>query len=231
MAQPEISTKTFLQMILRAVLAPLVVVLLLFLLAGRWDYWQAWVLVALILLSELLMGTILTRNKALIEEQLNPKEGVKSWDKVYFGITTPLYFIAIILGGLDARFGWTRGMPLAVYWTGVAVYVLGQAIFLWARYTNNFFSSMVRIQVDRGHTVCKDGPYRYVRHPGYVGGFLFTITVGWVLGSWWATVPQVIAALLLIWRTSLEDKTLQAELPGYAEYARETRYRLIPGVW
>ena len=117
MAQPEISTRTFLQMILRAVLAPIVVVLLLFLLAGRWDYWQAWVLVALILLSELLMGTILTRNKGLIEERLNPKEGVKSWDKVYFGITTPLYFMAIILGGLDARFGWTRDMPLAVYWT------------------------------------------------------------------------------------------------------------------
>ncbi|MGZ6317543.1 MAG: methyltransferase family protein, partial [Anaerolineales bacterium] len=83
----------------------------------------------------------------------------------------------------------------------------------------------------RGQTVCKNGPYRYVRHPGYVGGFLFAASMGLLLGSWWASIPQVIAALMLIWRTSLEDKTLQAELPGYREYARETRYRLLPGLW
>lgn len=231
MTQPVTSTRTRLQLILRGVLAPLVIILLLFLLAGRWDYWQGWVYIGLILLSELLMATLLTRNKDLIEERLNPKEGMKSWDKVYFGITTPLYFIAMALGGLDARFGWTSLMPLAIYWSGVAVYILGQAIFLWARYTNNYFSSVVRIQADRGQTVCKDGPYRYVRHPGYVGGFLFTITVGLILGSWWACIPQVIAALLLVWRTALEDKTLQAELPGYTEYVKGTRYRLIPGLW
>jgi protein-S-isoprenylcysteine O-methyltransferase Ste14 len=231
MAQPVISRKARSIMIMRAVLTPVVIVLLLFLLAGRWDFWQGWVYVGLILLSELLMITVLNRNRELMEERLNPKEGIKTWDKVYFGITTPLYLIATALGGLDARFGWTRDMPVAVYWLGVAVYIIGQAIFLWARDVNNYFSSVVRIQADRGQTVCKDGPYRIVRHPGYVGGFLFTITVGWILGSWWATIPQVMAALLLVWRTALEDKTLQAELPGYAEYAKETRYRLIPGVW
>lgn len=231
MAQPVISSKARTQIILRAVITPIFIVLLLFLLAGRWDYWQGWVYIGLILLNELLMTAILNRNKELMEERINPKGGIKTWDKVYFWITTPLYFIAIILGSLDARFGWTPTMPFAVYWVGVAIYILGQGIFLWARDANNYFSSVVRIQLDRGQTVCKDGPYRYVRHPGYVGGFLFTATVGWILGSWWATIPQVIAALLLIWRTALEDKILQAELPGYAEYAKETRYRLIPGIW
>jgi len=90
---------------------------------------------------------------------------------------------------------------------------------------------VVRIQADRGQTVCRDGPYRYVRHPGYTGGILFAASMGLVLGSIWATAPQLIASLLLVWRTALEDKMLQAELAGYAEYARETRYRLVPGVW
>lgn len=231
MAKSAISTKARIQIILRVVLTPIVIALLLFFMAGRWDYWQGWVYFGLIIMIELVMTTIMARNKELIEERLNPKEGMKTWDKVYFGITTPLYIIAIILGGLDARFGWTRDLPLALYWTGVIVYLIGEAIFLWARDTNNYFSSVVRIQADRGQTVCKEGLYRIVRHPGYVGGFLFTVTVGLILGSWWACIPQVIAALMLIWRTALEDKTLQAELSGYAEYAKGTRYRLIPGIW
>ena len=141
------------------------------------------------------------------------------------------YGQTVELAGLDARFHWTKDIPALVYALGVVVYLAGHAIMQWARYTNRFFSSMVRIQTDRGQTVCKEGPYRYVRHPGYVGGILFEVTTGIVLGSWWACVPQVIAALLLIWRTSKEDRTLQSELPGYDEYARETRFRLLPGVW
>jgi protein-S-isoprenylcysteine O-methyltransferase Ste14 len=122
-------------------------------------------------------------------------------------------------------------MPAWLYVLGALVFLLGNAILLWARYTNRFFSSMVRIQTDRGHTVCKAGPYRYVRHPGYVGGILMALGMGIVLGSWWACVPQLLASTLLVWRTSREDQTLQAELPGYGEYTRETRYRLLPGVW
>ncbi len=231
MTQVTLSQKARTQMALRAGLAAVVLLVLLFGLAGRWNYWQGWVYIILNGAVVLLMGTVLTPNAGLIEERLNPKEGVKSWDKLYFALSTPLYLIAVVLGGLDARFGWTTNMPAGAYWGGVAMYLLGQGIFLWARYTNNYFSSMVRIQTDRGQTVCKDGPYRYVRHPGYVGGFLFAASMGLVLGSWWASIPQVIAALMLVWRTSLEDKTLQAELPGYVEYTRQTRYRLIPRIW
>jgi protein-S-isoprenylcysteine O-methyltransferase Ste14 len=231
MTQVILSRKARTQMVLRAGLAPVILLILLFGLAGRWNYWQGWVYVILNAFIVVLMGTVLTPNAGLIEERLNPKEGVKSWDKLYFALSTPLYIIAVALGGLDARFGWTTSMPAAVYWGGVAVYLVGQAIFLWARYTNNFFSSMVRIQTDRGQTVCKNGPYRYVRHPGYLGGFLFAASMGLVLGSWWASIPQVIAALMLVWRSSLEDKTLQVELPGYVEYTKQTKYRLVPGIW
>lgn len=231
MTKLDLSRKARTQMLMRALLAPILMVGLLFFVAGRWDYWQAWVYMVINLIVLILMGTLLTKNAELVEERLNPKEGMKGWDKFYFAATTPMYILALVLGGLDARFGWTTNMSAVVYWGSVIVYLIGQAVFLWARYTNNYFSSVVRIQTDRGHTVCKEGPYRFVRHPGYVGGFLFTITIGLMLGSWWASIPQIFAALMLIWRTAREDKTLKAELPGYAQYAAETRFRLVPGIW
>ena len=231
MAQTSLTQKARIQIGVRAVLAPIALVIILFGLAGRWDYWQGWVYLVLNTLIVVIMGTLLTPDRELVEERLNPKQGVKSWDRVYFALSTPLYFVAVGLGGLDARFHWTSGMPAAVYVVAVLVYLIGHGIMQWARYTNRFFSSMVRIQTDRGQTVCKSGPYRLVRHPGYAGGILFEIVTGLVLGSWWACIPQLLAAALLVWRTSLEDKTLQAELPGYAEFTRETRYRLLPGVW
>lgn len=227
----SLTLKARTQMVLRAVLAPVVLIVLLFGLAGRLDYWQGWVYIALSTLIVGLQGLFLTPDKSLIEERLNPKEGVKAWDRLYFALSTPLFFVAIIVAGLDARFHWTKDLPAAVFGLGVLIYLLGHGIMQWARYTNRFFSSMVRIQADRGQTVCKEGPYRYVRHPGYVGGILFEVATGVVLGSWWACIPQLIAAVLLLWRTGKEDRTLQAELPGYAEFAHETRYRLLPGVW
>lgn len=231
MSRFNFSQKARAKLILRALLAPILMVGLLFLIAGRWDYWQAWVYTIINMIILILMATLLTKNPELVEERLNPKEGMKGWDKVYFAVTTPLYIVALVVAGLDARFGWTTAMSPFLYWTSVLIYLIGQAIFVWARYTNNYFSSVVRIQTDRGQTVCKEGPYRYVRHPGYVGGFLFTICTGLMLGSWWASIPQILAGLMLIWRTAREDKTLLAELPGYAEYSAQIRFRLIPGAW
>ncbi len=231
MTKPGLSGKARLQLLLRGGVAPIAMLVILFGLAGRWNYWQGWVFVALTALVLVVMSTVLSPGRELIEERLNPKEGVKSWDKLYMALSTPLYFLALILGGLDARFGWTRNMPPWIYWTGAVIFLVGNAILLWARYTNRFFSSMVRIQADRGQTVCNTGPYRYVRHPGYVGGILMALAMGVVVGSWWACIPQVFAAMLLVWRTSWEDDTLRAELPGYDRFARETRYRLLPGVW
>ena len=231
MTTHKLSRMTSVQIGVRAIFAPLLMMGLLFLVAGRWDYWQAWIYFILNVILLVLMATVFTRNAELVEERLNPKQGMKGWDKFYFAVTTPMYIISLVLAALDARYGWTRNMPLAVYISSIVIYIIGQAIFLWARYTNNYFSSVVRIQTDRGQTVCKDGPYHFVRHPGYVGGLLFTITIGLMLGSWWASIPQVIACLMLVWRTAREDQTLQAELPGYKEFTQETKYRLLPGVW
>jgi protein-S-isoprenylcysteine O-methyltransferase Ste14 len=109
--------------------------------------------------------------------------------------------------------------------------VLGDLIFLWAMAENKFFTKMVRIQKERGHYVVTGGPYRYVRHPGYVGWYIMMIGLAVALGSLWGFIPAGILLALMLVRTALEDRTLRKELAGYEDYAQRVRYRLIPGVW
>jgi protein-S-isoprenylcysteine O-methyltransferase Ste14 len=108
---------------------------------------------------------------------------------------------------------------------------LGYAVIPWAVANNKYFSQIVRIQTDRGHSVAATGPYRIVRHPSYLGMIAFELAAPLLLGSWWSLLISVVNVFLIILRTTLEDRTLQKELPGYAEYATRVRYRLLPGVW
>ncbi len=136
-----------------------------------------------------------------------------------------------IVAGLNVRFGWAPEVARWLQIAGFAVYALGWALHLWAMAANRYHALVVRIQADRGQTVVTNGPYRYVRHPSYVGGILQALSVAFLLGSAWALVPGVLSGLLLLLRTALEDRTLQQELDGYREYAGRVRYRLLPGVW
>ena len=221
--------RTGVQVTIRAIVFPLIILAIVMAAAGSVSYWQGWVYGATNVLSLVANLLILRRRPDLAEERLAPGEGTKLWDKVYFAITTPLYFIAITIAALDiGRFSWEPALPLWAYLLACAMYAVGQGIHLWAKGTNRWFATVVRIQTDRGQEVCDRGPYRFVRHPGYVGGILFMIATPLVLGSLLAVIPQGIAAGLLIVRTYLEDRTLQKELPGYAEYAARVRYRLLP---
>ncbi len=198
--------------------------------AGRIDYWQGWIYNGLNIIFLLLSYFLLPRE--LKEERLKPKEGMKKWDKICSIISIPVSFAMLIISILDGgRFDWEPRIPILVVIIGVVVYTIGQIIILWAKKVNKFFSIVVRIQKDRGQTVCKDGPYRFVRHPGYLGGLLYIIVTPIVLSSFWGLIPAVIAVVLLFVRTYLEDKTLQRELEGYTDYTNETRYRLLPGIW
>lgn len=136
-----------------------------------------------------------------------------------------------LVAGLDHRWQWTGSIPLGYHLGGLLFTILGYALFMAAMATNAFFAEGVRIQTERGHTVATGGPYRYVRHPGYAGTILAHLAAPFLLGSLWALIPAFILAGLFVGRTYLEDKTLQAELPGYIEYTRQTRFRLLPGVW
>jgi protein-S-isoprenylcysteine O-methyltransferase Ste14 len=113
----------------------------------------------------------------------------------------------------------------------VLVTLAGGAVAALAMYVNRFFSTTVRIQSERGHVVVSGGPYRVVRHPGYVGMLLVYAAIPFALGSRWALALAALTVILVVVRTALEDGTLRADLPGYAEYAGKVRYRLLPGVW
>jgi protein-S-isoprenylcysteine O-methyltransferase Ste14 len=167
----------------------------------------------------------------LIAERGQPRENVKGWDKAISGLLLIPTLGVLVVAGLDERFGWSPALPLAAHLAGLALMVLGQALFTWAMASNKFFSTAVRIQMDRSHTVATGGPYRYVRHPGYVGYIVTVLAVPLILGSLWALIPEGLVTCLFIVRTALEDRTLREELDGYEDYALHVRYRLLPGVW
>jgi protein-S-isoprenylcysteine O-methyltransferase Ste14 len=137
----------------------------------------------------------------------------------------------LIVAGLDARYGWTESLPLALHVLGILAFVVGFALFVWAMTANAHFATVARLRPEGEHAVCSSGPYRFVRHPGYSGAILQSLGTPLLLGSLWALIPGVLAALLLVLRTVLEDRMLRAELTGYAGYARRVRYRLLPAVW
>jgi protein-S-isoprenylcysteine O-methyltransferase Ste14 len=132
---------------------------------------------------------------------------------------------------LDERFGWSPDLPDGLQLIGLALIFAGSMLGTWAMLTNRFFSSLVRIQTDRGHTVVSGGPYRLIRHPGYAGNVLAWMATPVFFASIWAAVPAVLAIIVTIVRTALEDRTLRAELPGYLDYTRAVRRRLLPGIW
>ena len=200
--------------------------------AGRIDWWPAWAAIAVWLAWFTVMDIIILRfNPGLMTERLSPPKGAKTWDRVILSILRLMQLVRYILAGLDQRYGWTGSFPLAAQISALTVCVLSNALFFWALASNAYFSQIVRIQSDHGHVVATGGPYRYVRHPGYVGAILFELAISTLLASWWALVAGGLCAILLLLRTALEDRTLQAELTGYVEYARQVRHRLLPGIW
>jgi protein-S-isoprenylcysteine O-methyltransferase Ste14 len=200
--------------------------------AGRIDWWAAWAVIGVWVAWFTAMDIVILRfNPGLMAERLLPPKGAKKWDRTILSVLRLTELVRYILAGLDQRYGWTSGFPLAAQIAAWTVCILSSALFFWAMASNTFFSQIVRIQSDHGHAVATAGPYRYVRHPGYVGMILFEVALSTLLASWWAIIAGGVCAILLILRTALEDRTLQAELPGYADYARQVRYRLLPGVW
>jgi len=206
-----------------------------FLTAGDWKWGWGWVfyiiLAAFFTAHPLLLIPI---NPQLLAERERgtQTEGTKHWDRVLTMIGVGILpFGSQLLGALGHRFGWTAPMHVNFHILGAAVTSMGFALFLWAMISNAFFAEGVRIQTERGHRVCESGPYRYVRHPGYVGSILSILGIPLILGSLWALIPAVLGGAAFIVRTTLEDRTLQLELKGYAGYAERVRYRLIPYIF
>jgi protein-S-isoprenylcysteine O-methyltransferase Ste14 len=208
--------------------------LILFLAAGTVDWiwgWAQLIIIAAFMAAHPLLLIPIDPELLAEREKGFRDEGVKRWDKWIAGLAGGMLLPLWVVAGLDVRFHWTGGMPIAFHVGGLLANILGYALFLWAMVSNAFFAEGVRIQQERGHRVATDGPYRCVRHPGYAGAIMAAVATPFLLGSLWGLIPAILAAALYVVRTSLEDKTLMEELPGYKEYAQQTRYRLLPGLW
>jgi len=232
---PEIAQAASLRQWIRLVAVYLSIPLVLLVCGGDLGWWQAWGY-SLLIVSTGPGGRIWAerRHPGLMAERQNMEKAksAKAWDKVLAPLMAlSVSFPLVIVAGLDHRFGWSPAFPLWLIVPGFILIALGYAFAAWALAENRFFSSVVRIQVDRGHVVCDTGPYRFVRHPGYAGNLLALPGVVLTLSSMWALVPSAVALIIAVIRTALEDRTLQEELPGYRDYAQRVRYRLIPGIY
>ncbi len=233
MEESGFSKRSKIQIVLQGfIVTPIALMAILLLTAGRWDYWQAWFLIALTIIL-LVVNLIVMRNTPdVINERLAPGKGWKNWDKLITSTSSLLTVVSMIISGLDAgRYGWSPKFNWVFYMLFFILYLLGQALFFWSMRTNRYFSSVVRIQKDRKQVACQEGPYKFVRHPGYVGWIIYTIFTPLILGSVWGLIPQGIAFILMLIRTKLEDDTLKKELPGYVQYSNKVKFLLVPGIW
>lgn len=202
--------------------------------SGVWDWWEAWAYAVINILGFFVSRVLAARrNPDIISERARSMDmqDAKPWDKILSPALAFGSLLILIVAGADKGFGWTTPFTLNAKLAALLVVILGYAIGSWALVENKFFSGVVRIQTDRGHRVVTTGPYRFVRHPGYAGALWTYLATPILFDSLWAFIPSLLLFAVLVLRTSLEDRTLQAELPGYAEYAQRTRYRLFPGIW
>jgi protein-S-isoprenylcysteine O-methyltransferase Ste14 len=218
---------------IKGALYKLFVAAILMLSAGRWDWGMGWLYVAIFLLFDAATAiVVLPRSPALLIERSGRQPGTAGWDKFIMPVAAGLLpMLSWIVAGLDERFGWLPEVGSGLQVGATVATVVGHAIVVWAMGANAFFSAVVRVQVERGHEVASGGPYRWIRHPGYIGAILFAAAVPLMLGSWWALIPGLAGVVLYVVRTALEDKYLVAELNGYREYAARVKYRLLPGIW
>lgn len=195
----------------------------------RWA--NAWLLAAVVLGLKVASALVLMRFNQAVLNARGTKRDMSPREKRFFSVFVPSSLAIPVVAGLEAGVaGWSHHSNLELT-SGVAMLVAGMSVLLWALAVNPFFEKTVRMQHDRSHRVCTSGPYRYVRHPGYVAAVMSAAALPLMLGSYWAFVPVALLAVAFVVRTAYEDRMLRAELAGYEAYARATRYRLIPFIW
>lgn len=230
MRQSIITPRTVFIVLLFVVVVPFLPLLI----SRQWDWWQAWLYGILGVLSFVISRALAARrNPDLLAERARylQHSDAKGWDKLLSPLVGLGGALIPLVVGLDALYGWSAPFSLPLNLLALLCLVAGYALSSYALIENPFFSGMVRIQTERGHQVVSSGPYRWMRHPGYAGALVAYLATPFFLDSIWALLPAMFLTVVLVMRTSLEDKTLQAELVGYREYAGRVRFRLLPGVW
>jgi protein-S-isoprenylcysteine O-methyltransferase Ste14 len=211
----------------RAILFPAIAGAIIFAAAGRFDLPAVWGVV--LALAVMMVGMMVVAEPGMIRERVRPGPG--NQDRFTQPASVVLLVAHWIVAGLDVgRFHWSPVPPI-IQWPALTGYAACLAFLLWCVRVNRFYSSVVRVQTDRGHEPITAGPYAIVRHPGYAASMVGALCGGIALGSWLAMIPILMFLALFIRRTLLEDAMLVRELPGYAQYAKTVRYRLVPGVF
>jgi protein-S-isoprenylcysteine O-methyltransferase Ste14 len=205
---------------------------LLFVCAGSL-YWSAgWWYIGLYLALLSFGAIILLPNRSeVVAERSRGTAGGKWWDLWITRLMAISTLGLLVLAGLDERWNLTSPLPLPARLFGALAFAAGYALVLWAMYSNQYFSQIVRIQSERGHFAVTHGAYRLVRHPGYLGMTISLFGAVFLLDTIWGLVCVAFYLILIVTRTSLEDRTLRTELPGYPAYAARTKYRLFPRIW
>ena len=228
----EKSKPKLIKIIIQLLILFALLVVLLFLPAGTWDWLQAWLLILFLMIYFILYIYLgIYRNPEQARERSKIAPNVKRWDKVIMSIYTALLPTVFILAGLDVGRFELSVVPIIIQIIAWAGLVFAGAFIMWTVISNTYLSRYARIQDDRGQEVIITGPYKYIRHPMYLGILILFLCIGPALGSILALVPGSMIAILFIARTAKEDGMLCEELDGYMDYTKRVRYRLVPGVW
>lgn len=208
-------------------------IIVMFIAAGTPSWPAGWVYTAVVYLSALIsMSIVGWFNERLVSVKVALPEGQPQWDKFFLRLTLPFMLSIFVVAGLDYRWGWTVRDTLVWKWIGVVgLLFVTRPIATWAMAVNRFWSGAVSVLHDEGHQVCDVGPYRFVRHPAYLGAIFQLLWPPLILGTLWALIPAVIVSIIIVIRTYLEDQFLLVELPGYKAYTQRVKYCLFPWIW
>lgn len=201
--------------------------------AGTLNWPEAWIFFIIYFSFAIILVVWLKKNNPeLLKERMTIyKKSAKRWDKIIMLISIPFFIGLVIVPGLETvRFEWTD-VSLSLEILGFIGIIIAYITSFLVMKENTYLSRVVEIQKERGHKVITTGPYKYVRHPLYVAVIIMFFCIPLSLGSLYALIASAFLTIIIIIRTVLEDKLLHKELEGYKEYAKKTRYRLLPGIW
>lgn len=225
--------QALIRMLAGIIVSNVFIAILIFVAAGRLDWKLGWLYVIVWgLLKYVFVLLLRWHDPDLIVERSTKHENTQPYDKTIIPFYFVFAFLTIFVAGLDGgRFRWSGDISLTWIVVTYLMYMLANGLASWSVSANPFFSAESRIQTDRNQIVTKRGPYQWVRHPAYLASILIWPITGVMLESWWAVIPGLMTASLMVIRTKKEDRMLITELEGYQEYAQKVRYRLFPGIW
>ena len=214
--------------IVRVVLFIALLVAMLFLPAGTFHYWQAWVYLAILTIpAGLVMTYLIRKDPELLERRMRMTEK-EAEQRTIIKLSILFFIIVFLIPGFDKRFGWSS-VPLEVVIIADAIVLAGYVVFVLVLRENRYASRI--IEVEQKQKVITTGPYAVVRHPMYSGALLMYGFSPLALGSYWGMIPNALLVILIVARIRNEEKVLKQELEGYREYTQKVKYRLVPQIW